>query len=436
MRTAVSARDITTLDLQPLGKSHWRQTIIASLADLLDSGGIVAGAASYAIWVKEFHLPPNELGLVAAVGANGLSSAIGAWLGGRLCDRWGRKRVYMYDLLLYMLGTLIVIFALNLPMVLTGFILIGFAIGIDIPSSWSLIAELAPKTSRRKLMAVTSLFWSMGIFLIFALAAVLSSQGPLAWRVLFAVLFVIAVGTWVLRLGLRESLRWQNSQQQHDRAGIVTLLFQPNILKWLLFTFVLYGINVLPASMGGDFLPYALQSLHITGPVLADSINTIGPILSFIVVFFLFMPLSEQHESRPLFVAGAVFAAAAWMCLAFLVHVNPLIAFSGYLILGALNAIGEPFLRIWSVELFPTSIRGTCQSIIWGGKKLIVSIWSLFVPGLLATSGFTVIIAILLGVYVLQAVVGGLFAPRTRGLSLETITGETGMSTLETSAHT
>lgn len=418
------AGSFAELDSATVSTTHWHQAIIASLGDLLDSGGIVAGAASFSFWVHRFHLPANDLGLVAALGANGISSAIGAWIGGQLGDRFGRKRIYTYDLLLYMVGVLPLIFAVNLAMILTGYCLIGFAIGIDIPASWSLIAELAPARGRRRLMGVTSLFWSAGIALFFAVAAPLSLLGNLGWRLLFVMLFLVAAMTWALRRQLAESVRWEATRRRPISGGRSSLFFNRRTLSWLLFVFILYGANVLPASMGGDFLPYALESLHIAGSVTADLVNAIGPILGMIVVFFLFMTLAERFESRWLFVAGAGAGALGWLCLALVVHHRPLVAFAGYLILGALAGIGEPFLRIWSVELFPTAVRGTAQSVIWGEKKLVVSVWALFVPGLLAKSGFSVIIVILMAVYAIQIIGASLFAPATRGRSLEAITGE------------
>ncbi|MBK0296343.1 MFS transporter, partial [Bacillus sp. S34] len=67
----------------------------------------------------------------------------GAIIGGPLCDRYGRKFIYTYDLLLYMLGILLAVFAGSYGMLLVGFILTGIAVGAGVPASWTYIAEQA-----------------------------------------------------------------------------------------------------------------------------------------------------------------------------------------------------------------------------------------------------------------------------------------------------
>ena len=55
-----------------------------------------------------------QLGLVGLIGAfssNAISAGVGALIGGWLCDRYGRKRIYQWDLLLYAFGLLWIIFA-------------------------------------------------------------------------------------------------------------------------------------------------------------------------------------------------------------------------------------------------------------------------------------------------------------------------------------
>ncbi|WP_425594809.1 MFS transporter [Saccharolobus caldissimus] len=39
----------------------------------------------------------------------------------------------------------------------------GLAVGINVPTSWSLIAEYASKRGRGRLMSFTNLFWYIGL---------------------------------------------------------------------------------------------------------------------------------------------------------------------------------------------------------------------------------------------------------------------------------
>src|SRR6516162_8382535 len=133
-----------------MNSTGWRNTILAGLANYIDAGSIVSGSAALALWVEQYHLTPSFVGLLGAFSANAVSAGIGALIGGRLCDRFGRKRIYQFEDLLYAFGMLWLVFAVNPAMIVVGFILVGLAVGADIPASWSLIAEMAPNGARGK----------------------------------------------------------------------------------------------------------------------------------------------------------------------------------------------------------------------------------------------------------------------------------------------
>src|SRR5712675_2176585 len=79
----------------------WKNTILAGLANYIDAGSIVAGSAALALWATAYHLSTSFIGLLGAFSANAISAGIGALIGGRLCDMFGRKRIYQYDMLFY-----------------------------------------------------------------------------------------------------------------------------------------------------------------------------------------------------------------------------------------------------------------------------------------------------------------------------------------------
>ena len=92
-------------------RAHWKNTILAGLANYIDAGSIVAGAAGLALWTTMFHLSSSFVGLIGAVSSNAISAGIGALIGGRLCDKLGRKKIYQWDMLFYAFGLLFIIFA-------------------------------------------------------------------------------------------------------------------------------------------------------------------------------------------------------------------------------------------------------------------------------------------------------------------------------------
>jgi MFS family permease len=80
-------------------RETWKNTILAGLANYIDAGSIVAGSVALALWAETYHLSPRFLGLIGAFSANAIAAGVGALVGGWLCDRYGRKKIYQYDML-------------------------------------------------------------------------------------------------------------------------------------------------------------------------------------------------------------------------------------------------------------------------------------------------------------------------------------------------
>src|SRR6476619_4419749 len=140
----------------------WRATISVAMSNYIEAGSIIAIATSLAFWQAEFGISNFAVGLLAALSANAFGAAIGAILGGPLCDRFGRKAIYTYDLLVYMAGVLLAAFAVNYTMLLAAFIITGISVGAGVPASWTYIAEQAPSEGRAKHVGTAQLAWSIG----------------------------------------------------------------------------------------------------------------------------------------------------------------------------------------------------------------------------------------------------------------------------------
>ena len=95
-------------------------------------------------------------------------------------------------MLFYAFGMAWLVFAVRPWMIVVGFIVVGLAVGADIPASWSLIAELAPSKERGKHSGVAQVLWYLGpvVFLMFL---VLAPLGVLGARIVFAHLAVVAL---------------------------------------------------------------------------------------------------------------------------------------------------------------------------------------------------------------------------------------------------
>src|SRR4051812_30142827 len=241
-------------------REQWRKTSLAAMANYIDAGSIVAGAVSLPLWAKQFGFGDDFVSLLGAMSSNAISAGIGALIGGRICDLWGRKKIYQYDLLLYAFGALWIVFAQAPWMLLFGYFVVGLTVGADVPASWTLITETAPAQARGRLAGLAQVLWYVGAIAPLVLGIALLGLGDWMPRLLFGQLFVVALITWALRQGMVESELWARAQERaQGAAGAWSELFKHT--RALAFLIAMYGIWNLVAGTYGFFFPYILQAV-------------------------------------------------------------------------------------------------------------------------------------------------------------------------------
>ena len=436
---AHSEANTDRFDAAEVTRQHWRWAVLASMASYIDAGSIVAGATGLSGWAQAYGMSGTTVGLLGAFSSNAISTGIGALLGGWLGDILGRKRIYTYDLLLYAFGVLWIIFSANVPMLFIGYILVGLAVGADIPVSWSLIGEFAPSGARGKLMGMTNMLWYIGPIVTLVLALVFTPLGLLGTRLVFAHLFVVAIVTWLFRRGMLESSRWEAARDEADaqmeqtqgtinpfaRSRLRDLLAGPN-MKALLFITSLYLFWNLVAGTYGFFYPYILTTIGNTSQAASVGMQSLWFISAIIAVALIFMPFNDRANRRVMYGISAALQVIAFFLFVFYplngtAGLNITVALANVLLFGFGHGIAQwPLLQVWAVELFPTMIRNTAQGLMLGVSRIGLGIWSIFVPGI-AAAGFSTFALILALMLTYTLIVGTIFAPKTGGLTLEQI---------------
>jgi MFS transporter, SP family, inositol transporter len=403
----------------------WRNTILAGLANYIDAGSIVSGSAALALWASAYALSPTFIGVLGAFSANAISAGIGALVGGRLCDLFGRKKIYQYDMLFYAVGMLWLVFAVQPWMIVVGFILVGLAVGADIPASWSLIAEMAPSGERGKHSGVAQVLWYLGPVVVLSLFLVLAPLGVLGARIVFAHLAVVAVVLTLLRSRMKESVLWEEARARRTRdvkAGqsSVSALFSAKHLKSMLFLVAMYGIWNLWAGTNGFFFPYILRTVGSQSQAASVAMQAAGFLVAMVSIGLVFMRYSDRRNQRTLFATSAVIQIVGMALLALFPLTTP-VALAYLLLVWFGSGFGaQSFFQLWSAELFPTLIRSTAQGITFAVVRIGLGLWSFFVP-VLTKTGFTRLAWILTGFLVLSGLIGTIWAPRNEGKSLEQI---------------
>jgi MFS transporter, SP family, inositol transporter len=405
----------------------WRDTILAGLANYIDAGSIVSGSVALGFWAKDYDLSDSFVGLIGAFSANAISAGIGALIGGALCDRFGRKKIYQYDMLFYAFGMLFLIFAAAPWMLIAGFVLVGLAVGADIPASWSLIAEQAPDKKRGAHSGVAQMLWYLGPVAVLVAAYFLKGYGIAGARWIFIHLFVLALLLTFLRSKMSESKRWEDASAKRHSAATPFIdwkaLLSGRYLATILYLSAMYGLWNLWAGYNGFFTPYLIEQHH-----LPDWVGTLVPAgyfgIGILSIFFIFMKLSDKVNQRTLFGISALMHVFGMALIALFGFSSIAIVILHFAIMGIAGGFGaQSFFQLWSADQFPTAIRSTAQGITFAIVRISLGIWSLAVPSL-AKADFTQLCWILTGFLVASGVIGYAWAPRNEGKSLEQLEAE------------
>jgi inositol transporter-like SP family MFS transporter len=432
--------------------SSLKSTLAVSLNNYLDAGAIVAGASGLTLWKDYLQLEEMHLGWLNALSANALGAAIGAIIGGFLADKFGRKFIFTYNLLVYMLGVLIIMCSVNFPMLLTGFLVTGISVGIGVPASWTYISESSENNKRGRNICISQMSWGFGPMIILLFGMLFAPGGYLyapvetlahgivgaeaskaavevfSSRVVFFTLFVVALVAWNLQRQLQESAEFTSSQSK-DKSGIVDnikLLFSnKTAVKTVCFLASIYLTWNLVASVMGFFQPHIYETAGGVSNEQANMLSCVGwaivVAITFVLSFFI-----DKLPHRLFYVLGLVAALATWfVIISGVTGMSGLWAFS---ILWGINGglSVQIFYALWGSELFPAKFRAGAQGLMFFIVRGLSAIWGLVFTYIYGEQGEGFILAAwcMIALLLISLVVGVIGAPNTRGKSLEQITRE------------
>ncbi|HLV72780.1 MAG TPA: MFS transporter [Vulgatibacteraceae bacterium] len=209
IRTRIPAR----LDRLPWSRFHWRIVIGLGTVWILD-GLEVTIVGSVAARMTEpgsgIDVSSGDIGTAAAFYVAG--ACLGALFFGQLTDRFGRKKLFLLTLGLYLVATVATAFATEAWYLFLFRFLTGAGIGGEYAAINSAIDELIPARNRgRADLAINGSYWlgaaigSLGSVLLLN-DALLSAD--LGWRLAFGIGGVLGLGIMLVRRTVPESPRW------------------------------------------------------------------------------------------------------------------------------------------------------------------------------------------------------------------------------------
>ncbi|MCR5642676.1 MAG: MFS transporter [Prevotella sp.] len=431
-----------------------KSTIAVSLTNYLDAGAIVAGASGLTLWQNYLGLSEVHLGWLNFISANCLGAALGAIIGGFLADKYGRKFIFTYNLLVYMTGVLLIMLSVNFPMLLCGFLVTGISVGVGVPASWTYISESSEVNNRGRNICISQMSWGLGPMCILLFGMLFAPGGYLFdWvksvafafggsdlsveainvfssRIVFLTLFIVAFIAWNLQRQLQESAEFTATQATGEKSGLlenIQVLFSNKIaVRTVAFLATIYLTWNLVASVMGFFQPHIYET---AGGVSNEQANWMNCIQWAIIVgvTFIVSKLIDKTSHKAIYTFGLLVAISAWLVIV-TIGVNGMVGLWLFAILWGVQGGSSPqiFYALWGSELFPAKFRAGAQGLMFFIVRGLSAVWGLVFTYIYGDNGegFTLAAYCMITLLVISLVVGFIGAPKTRGRSLEDITRE------------
>ncbi|WP_217497487.1 MFS transporter [Trinickia violacea] len=425
--------------------------------DLFFTGYVAPGM------VESGLFKPESLGIfeslaglsVAGFGTFVFSTFAGLWIGalifGSVADRFGRRFIFTWSLVWYMVCTIIMAFQATGEWINIWRIIAGIGIGVELVTIDSYISELIPSAERGRAYAANQFITFSVVPVIAFLAWAMKGSHPFGleyWRVVILIGSVGAIAVWIIRRNVPESPRWlarhgrvdeaeriiadiearvakekgtlpplgQIAVEEKEGRGSYAEIFGPLYLKRTIILSIFNMAQVIGFYGFAAWVPTLLihRGVHVTASlgyafVIAIA-NPFGPLFG---MWFADKVERKTQICTALFVMGVVIALFSQAS-------DPTIL----IILGVLFTLASNIMSYayhgYQAELYPTRVRARAVGFVYSWSRIAAAFAGLAIGILLHGYGVPGV-AVFIGASMVVAICMILLGPSTRGRSLESI---------------
>jgi MFS transporter, putative metabolite transport protein len=461
--------DGTHLPSTPMTSMQWFIWMLAAAGKFFEGFVVFMTGVALPLISAEFGISHAQNGFVSAASLFGI--LIGAVALGGLSDYFGRKRMFLAEMIIFC-GFLAALTACNSFILLVTFLFgLGLALGCDYPTAHMIISESTPSSDRGRLVLGAFTFQAVGAlagtgvgYLVLTFAPNLDS-----WRWMFGSALVPAIVVTVGRFFITESPNWLSARGDHARAEEAAkklLVRKPQYPKemrlapsrqhdaekrpsfgalftrrnrratilasvpWFIQDLGTYGIGIFTPTILAAALGRSADHIRSTSDLIANDVLAAkgsALITSLLIVGILFAVLLSDRVGRiklqvfgfigcavGLFVASlSTFAAASGQVF---------LIFIGFMLFNFMTNLGpNAQTYLLAGEVFPTRIRGMGAGFAAAFAKIGAVATAFLFPILLADIGTRNLLWALVVTSILGAWVTWQYRIETTGRSLDQI---------------